>query len=87
MSSTMTTASAPGGMGAPVLILITSPDSRKKGRTYKNKSVLNTSVADSDPDPPNSHVFGPHCLVTSFCLFFKNDVNVPSKSNMQKNFF
>jgi len=52
---------------------------------------------DLDPDPsiillasskPSKKNFDSYCFVTSFGLFiFENDVNVPSKSNKQKNFF
>jgi hypothetical protein len=46
-----------------------------------------------DPDPPDPYIFGPPGSgFGSFYLLFdfltlKNDVNVPSKSNKQKNFF
>ena len=48
---------------------------------------------DPDPDPSiimqnSKKNFDSYCFVTSFrLLFLKNDVNVPSKSNEQKNFF
>jgi hypothetical protein len=62
VSSTMTTASAPGGMGAPVLILTTSPDSRKKqccrsgsgafltpGSGMGKKSGFGSGIRDDQP--------------------------------------
>ncbi len=49
---------------------------------------------DPDPDPfivkqkYSKKNLGFYCFVTSFdFLSLKNDVNVPSKSNMQKHFF
>jgi hypothetical protein len=56
-------------------------------------------VRGMDPDPDPSIILllpsknskknlDSYCFVTSFGLFIlKNDVNVPSKSNKQKNFF
>jgi hypothetical protein len=64
---------------------------------------VDSSVPDPNPDPPDPHVFGPpgsgsfyqqakivrKPLIPTVCDFLplKNDVNVPSKSNKQKNLY
>jgi hypothetical protein len=57
---------------------------------------LTSSIADPNPDPfvggmnpdPGKKNLDFYCFVTSFWLFiFENNVHVPSKNTMQKNFF